>query len=149
MADDQIRAAAADQSVPELRTAPFSKPPPMAEARVALITTAALHRPDEDTIGGGDPSFRVIGGTGPLVLGHGSPNFDRSGWLADPNVILPVDRLAELAHQGRIGSVAARHLSFAGNQPDAVLATILLDSGPAAAEVLREDGVQVALITGV
>jgi hypothetical protein len=39
-------------------------------------------------------------------------------------------------------------VSFAGNQPDDV-ATIRLDSGPAAAAVLRADGVDVALLTPV
>lgn len=149
MADELIRSAAADQPVPSFGDTPFTEPPPLSEARVALVTTAALHRTDDRAIGGGDQSFRVIDGTGTTVLGHGSPNFDRSGWLADPNVVFPIDRLAELAAAGRIGSVASRHLSFAGNQPDLTLSTLRLDSGPAAAKLLRDDGVQVALITGV
>ena len=84
-----------------------------------------------------------------LVLGHGSPNFDRSGWLVDPNVVFPLDRLRELASEGRIGSVADRHITFAGNQPGETLATITLDSGPAAAALLREDGVDIVLLTPV
>ncbi len=83
-----------------------------------------------------------------LRLGHWSPNFDRSGFAADLNVVYPIDRLEELAAAGVIGRVAPHHLSFAGNQPDDV-ATIRLDSGPAAAEVLRHDGVDVVLLTPV
>jgi hypothetical protein len=47
-----------------------------------------------------------------------------------------------------IGSVADRHVSFAGNQPDDV-ATIRMDSGPAAAAALKADGVDVVLLTPV
>ena len=62
------------------------------------------------------------------MLGHWSPNFDRTGFTLDLNVVYPIDRLEELAEQGVIGSVADRHVSFAGNQPDDV-ATIRMDSG--------------------
>jgi D-proline reductase (dithiol) PrdB len=149
MADGSIRTAAAKQPVPEFESTPFVIPPPLTRARVAIVTTAALHTAEQPAHSAGDQSFRVITGTDELFLGHTSPNFDRSGWLIDPNVVLPVDRLAELASEGRIGSVAPRHLAFAGNQADATLATIRLDSGPAAAALLLGDGVQVVLITGL
>ena len=83
-----------------------------------------------------------------LVLGHWSPNFDRSGFTMDLNVVFPIDRLEELAAAGVIGDVAPRHLAFAGNQPDDV-ATIRMDSGPAAAQELLADGVDVVLLTPV
>jgi D-proline reductase (dithiol) PrdB len=149
MSDASIRAAAAGMPVPEFDSTPFVRPPRLSEARVALVTTAAVYAHEHEPVHGGDPSFRILAGADGLTLGHGSPNFDRSGWLFDSNVILPVDRLHELADAGRIGSVAPRHLSFAGNQPDGTLATLTLDSGPAAAAVLREDGVDVVLITPV
>lgn len=135
--------------MPDFPTTPFTGPPSLREARVALVTTAAIHGPRDQPIGRGDQSFRVIEGGTRLFLGHSSQNFDRSGWLADPNVVLPIDRLNELAADGRIGSVGERHLSFAGNQHDLTLSTVRLDSGPAAAKLLRDDGVQVVLITGV
>lgn len=149
MGDEQIRAAAVSNPVPDFDGTPFVRPPDLAEARVAIVTTAALHSPDQSPLNGGDQSFRVLESGDRLILGHGSPNFDRSGWLIDTNVILPVDRLRELADEGWIGSVAPRHLAFAGNQPDHTMTTISLDTGPAAAELLRRDGVDVALITPV
>ena len=82
------------------------------------------------------------------MLGHWSPNFDRTGILLDLNVVYPIDRLEELAERGTIGAVAERHVSFAGNQPDDV-ATIRLDTGPAAAAALRDDGVDVVILTPV
>lgn len=149
MADEAIRAAAERQPVPRFEVTARTQPPPLPEARVALVTTAALHAPDDEGLPGGDQSFRVIRAGQQVVLGHGSPNFDRSGWLADPNVVFPVDRLDELAAEGRIGAVASQHVAFAGNQPDVTLSTLRLDSGPAAARLLRDEGVHVALITGV
>ena len=75
-------------------------------------------------------------------------NFDRSGFAADLNVVYPIDRLEELAADGTLGAVAPHHLSFAGAQPD-TLAAIRLDSGPAAARRLLNDGVDVVLLTPV
>jgi D-proline reductase (dithiol) PrdB len=147
--DASIRAGARELPVPELGPTPFVRPPAPAQARVALVTTAALHAQGEQPARGGDPSFRVVGRGSRLVLGHESPNFDRSGWLADANVVFPLDRLAELAAEGLIGSVGRRHLAFAGNQQHETLTAIALDSGPAAARLLREDGVDVVLLTPV
>lgn len=63
--------------------------------------------------------------------------------------VLPADRLAELAADGTIGSVATNHLSFMGAQTDETFATLRLDTGPAAAQLLRDDGVDVVLLTPV
>jgi D-proline reductase (dithiol) PrdB len=62
--------------------------------------------------------------------------------------VFPIDRLRELADADRIGSVAPRHLSFMGAQHE-TLTTMRLDSGPAAAKLLRRDGVDVVVLTGV
>jgi D-proline reductase (dithiol) PrdB len=135
--------------VPELGEPAFLQPPRVAEARVAIVTTAALHEPGAPPPRGGDPSFRVVGDAADLCLAHESPNFDRSGWLYDPNVVFPVDRLRELAAAGSIGAVSDAHLSFAGNQQPETLSTIVLDSGPAAAALLREHEVDVVVLTPV
>ena len=149
MSDAIIRARAADTAVPTFDVTPFVTPPPLYEASVAIVTTAALRLPGEQLLRGGDHSFRVVGSDDQPALGHGSPNFDRTGWLLDPNVVFPVDRLRELAADGLIGSVAPRHLSFAGNQQDETLTSIKLDSGPAAAALLAADGVDVVVLTPV
>ncbi|MEY4338538.1 MAG: putative D-proline reductase gamma subunit, partial [Actinomycetota bacterium] len=108
-----------------------------------------LHTPDDEGFTSTDTSYRFIDRSRrDLVLGHWSPNFDHTGIALDLNVVYPIDRLEELAARGVIGSVAERHLSFAGNQPDDV-STLRLDSGPAAAAALRHDGVDVVLLTPV
>jgi D-proline reductase (dithiol) PrdB len=147
--DDEVRASVADIPVPDLPPCAFVQPPVLADARVAIVTTGGLHTTDEGAWEAGDQSFRILRGeTGELVLGHRSPNYDRLGFLQDPNVILPVDRLVELADDGTIGSVAEQHISFQGGQ-GGNLSTITLDSGPAAAKVLSADDVDVVLITPV
>ena len=49
-----------------------------------------------------------------IMMSHISTNFDRSGFVQDHNVVLPLDRLRELAAEEKIGSVARFHYSFMG-----------------------------------
>jgi D-proline reductase (dithiol) PrdB len=83
-----------------------------------------------------------------LKLGHLSPNFDRSGFASDINVVYPVDRLHELVERGVIGSVASHHYAFAGNQPD-TLSELRHDTGPQCARRMLDEGVDVVLLTPV
>jgi D-proline reductase (dithiol) PrdB len=83
-----------------------------------------------------------------VTIAHASLNFDRTGLLEDLNVVLPIDRLDELAANGTIGSVASTHYSFMGAQGDE-MSTIRLDSGPTVARALRQDRVDVVLLTPV
>ena len=148
-ADTPMRSHAATLPAPEFADPAFVTPVELADAKVAIVTSAALHRAEDDAFTQGDVSFREIPrGARDLVLGHWSPNFDRAGFTADLNVVFPIDRLEELAERGVIGSVADSHYSFAGNQPDDV-AMIIHDSGPAAAAALKADGVDVVLLTPV
>ena len=89
------------------------------ERRVALISTAGLHRRGDRPFNGGAGAteYRVIPAEtagGDLVMSHISVNFDRSGFRQDLNVVLPLDRLKELAAERAIGSVAEFHYSFMG-----------------------------------
>ena len=136
--------------VPEFENPAFNQPPTLKDARVAIVTSAALSRK------GGlakwtldDTHFETIPAEArDLELGHVSPNFDRAGFHADINCVYPIDRLNELAAKGVIGSVANFHYAFAGNQPDSV-STLRLDSGPACAKQMLADGVDVVLLTPV
>lgn len=147
--DQAMRAHSAGLPAPEFRDPAWVTPAPLASASVAIVTSAALHTADDRRFSAADTGYRFIArDRRDLVLGHWSPNFDRAGMAMDLNVVYPIDRLEELAERGVIGAVAPRHLSFAGNQPDD-LATIRLDTGPAAAAALRADGVDVVLLTPV
>lgn len=149
VSDESIRAAYERIDVIDYGPTVSTPAPPLARARIAIVTTAGL-RPD----GGGSwtdgQGFTVLPHTErALTLAHASSNFDRSGLAADLDVVYPVDRLDELAATGHIGSVASQHLSFMGAQLDHTFTTLLLDTGPAAAKVLRDDGVDVVLLTPV
>ncbi len=137
----------AQAPVPDPR---FNRPAkPLSESRVAIVTTAGLRLADQDRFGGGDQSFRILPPeTKGVILGQISPNFDRSGFIIDPNVIYPIDRLKEMMAEGRIGSLAPRHIAFLGAQGES-LSTIVMDTGPAAAKLLKDDGVDVVLMTPV
>ncbi len=148
MADRDVKAMTADIETPLFETTAFTTPPPLRGATVAIVTTASLHHADQDDFTPGDTGYRVLDGSRrDFMIGHWSPNFDTIGFAADMNVVFPLDRLDELAAAGTIGRVASRHLSYAGNQFD--LSAVRLDSGPAGARRLRDDGVDVVLLTPV
>lgn len=148
MADHDVKAMSADIETPVFETTAFTSPPALADATVAIVTTASLHHADQDDFAPGDTGYRVLDGTRrDFMLGHWSPNFDAIGFAADMNVVFPLDRLDELAADGTIGRVADQHLSYAGNQFD--LSAVRLDSGPAGAKQLLAAGVDVVLLTPV
>lgn len=150
-ADADIRARVGDVPAPVFTSTPAVTAPALAGARVAIVTTAGLRSAGDVTLWQpSDGSFTVLPADDRDVqLSHFSPNFDRTGFAADINVVYPVDRLAAMAETGEIGSVANQHLSFMGAQTDATFSTILLDSGPAAARVLLDDDVDVVLLTPI
>lgn len=88
----------------------------LAEARVALLSTAGLHRRGDRPFAVGESGYRLIAGEtmANVVMSHISTNFDRTGFQQDLNMVFPLDRLNELAAEGMIGSVAAYHYSFMG-----------------------------------
>ena len=148
MADKDIKALTADIDTPVFDAAAFTTPPRLSQATVALVTTASLHHPGQDDFAPADTGYRVLDGSRrDLMSGHWSPNFDTIGFAADVNVVFPIDRLHELAADGTIGGVADQHLSYAGNQFD--LSAVRLDSGPAGAQFLKRQGVDVVLLTPV
>ncbi|HUO85897.1 MAG TPA: glycine/sarcosine/betaine reductase selenoprotein B family protein [Thermoanaerobaculia bacterium] len=127
---------------------------PIADCRVALVTSAGLVPPGEppfDTaVRGGDVSCRIIAGDAEvqaLQELQRSEAFDHSGIERDRNLALPLDRLRELAEEGAIGEVAPRHLSFMGSitAPGRLVGR----TAPEAAALLVADAVDVALLVPV
>ncbi len=148
MADHDVKAMSADIETPVFEQRAFTKPKPLSEAKVAIVTTASLHHPDQEDFAPADTGYRVLDGSRrDYVTGHWSPNFDAVGFAYDINTVFPIDRLDELAADGVIGSVADQHLAYAGNQFD--LSAIRLDTGPAGGRWLVEQGVDVVLLTPV
>jgi D-proline reductase (dithiol) PrdB len=134
--------------LPSFESTPWTPPPPLREARIAIVTTAGLHRKEDARFAGGAADYRIIPGDiepATLVMSHGSVNFDRSGFQQDVNVVFPLDLLRELAAAGEIGSVAAWHYSFMG----ATDPTRMQDAGREVGRLLRQDGVTGALLVPV
>ena len=145
---EQLRHGIANLECPVFEETPFVTGPPLARRRVALVNSAAM-------IERGAQPFRVDGGewrpiprtapTTDLLVSHVSINFDRSGFQRDINVVHPIDRLAELASAGVIGSVADTHFTVMGSDDPA-------DLGDAASHMvaaLRSDHVDAVVFTPV
>jgi len=149
MSDTMVRSGVAGLPVPEFENPAFACPPALSEATVAIVTTAGLVPPGEPSWKPNDESYRVLKREDrDFELKHLSPNFDRVGFIADINVVLPIDRLEEMARAGEIGGVSETHLSFMGAQNE-TMASIRNDTGPLAAKLLKEAGVDVVLLTPV
>ena len=118
------------------RTAPFKKTPwveapKLTDSRVAIITTAAIHRHDDRPFTGHEGDYRVIPGDvdyRDLAMTHSSVNFDRSAYQQDVNVCFPLEHMRALVDSGEIGSVGEWHYSFMGS-------TVPFRMEPAAKEV--------------
>jgi len=130
-------------------TTPFHRPPkPLAQSKVAIVTTAGLHLHGDRPFVPADPSFRRIPSDvrgDDLLQTHNSIGFDRTGVMADVNVVFPIDRLREMVAEGRIGSLGTAFYSFMGAQRDA--SVIKSTTAPEVAARLLEDGVDVVLLT--
>ena len=98
-------------------TQPWAEGPPLSERRVAIVTSAGLHRVGDQAFAMVDLSYRVIPGSvvaDDLTMTHSSVHFDRTGFREDVNLVFPIDRLRELEAEGVIGSVADYHFSLMG-----------------------------------
>jgi hypothetical protein len=139
----------------EIPWTPLGKP--LAEARVALVSTAALALNDDtpfDQEGErrnpwwGDPTFRVLPSdtrTGDAKSYH--MHIDTSVPQEDLDSVMPLARLAELEAEGFIGASAPSHYSFMGY----ILKEkeLLERSAPAVIERMKAEGVDAVLLVPV
>ncbi len=138
----------ADLPCPSFDKNPWATGPELSKRRVALVSTAGLHRRGDRPFTGMEGDYRVIPShtsAQDLVMTHISTNFDRTGFGQDWNVVFPLDRLHELARKQFIGSVADFHYSFMGATAPEQMA------GPAQnlAKLLRGEHVDAAFLVPV
>ena len=130
-------------------TAPYTRlASPLPACRLAIVTTAGLHRRGDRPFGPGEQTYRVIRSDTPaadILQSHTSLGFDRVPTMRDLNICFPVDRLRELIARGEMGGTGPNHYSFMGAQRD--LKRVHEETGPEVGRRLRDEGVQVALIT--
>jgi D-proline reductase (dithiol) PrdB len=125
---------------------------PLERATVALVTTAGVHLaadpPFDMDDPDGDPTFRVIPAGAPraaITITH--KYYDHAAADRDLNVVLPVDRLRELAQERRIGAVAPRIYGFMGHVDGRHLATLMERTAPDVAARLVADGADAVFLT--
>ncbi len=129
--------------------APWIAPKDLRESRVAIVSTAGLHRRSDQPFVPGAIDYRLLPGDvdfADVVVSHISTNFDRSAFQQDPNIWFPLDRLREMASSGEIDAVANWHYSFMGAQPNH---EALAPTGEEVGALLAKDEVDVALLIPV
>jgi len=122
------------------------------QCKVALVTTAGIHhrsqRPFDMHDPDGDPSWRKLDGKSlfhEFSITH--DYYDHTDAERDPNIILPLERLKEFADEGRIGSLAKNHYSFMGHIDGRHIATLINKTAREVAVMLRDDDVDLVLLT--
>ena len=127
---------------------------PVAEAKFALVTTAALHLreqpPFDHGIRGGDCSFRELPNdvnVNQLKIAHRSSAFDQTGALQDRNLVFPLDRFRELMERKAVGALNHRHFSFMGSIT--APRRLISETAPAVAKFLHQDQVDAVFLVPV
>lgn len=138
-----------EKECPVFDNEPFISGPALEDRRVAIVTTAGLHRRKDKNFLLQDTGYRVIPGDidlNDIVMTHTSVNYDRTGFQQDINVVFPLDRLRELEDEGKIGSIGKFHYSLmgAGWLPHEIKPTCHELAG-----LLREDNVNAVLLVPV
>jgi D-proline reductase (dithiol) PrdB len=96
----------------------------------------------------GDPTYRVIPWNTPrdqLCITH--DYYDHRDADKDVNIVLPLDRLQELANSGVIGEAAPLHYSFMGHIDGRHVARLLTETAPEVARRLKHEEVDAVVLT--
>jgi D-proline reductase (dithiol) PrdB len=106
----------AERPCPDFGDPTWAAPPPAAERRVAIVSTAGLIQRGDRPFGLGAADYRVIDTErdADLLMTHISTNFDRSAFLQDHESVFPVGALNAAAADGAIQARARYHFSFMG-----------------------------------
>ncbi len=134
--------------VPVTPPSVFTKPTkPMNEWTVALATAAGVHLKSQERFNlAGDFTWRKIPSDTPadqLMVSHGG--YDNSDVNKDINCMFPIERIHELVKAGIIGKEAPFHAGFMGGGGN--IEKFTNETGPAIAQMLKDEGVDAALIT--
>jgi D-proline reductase (dithiol) PrdB len=125
---------------------------PIDECRLALITTGGVHLksqvPFDMADPAGDPSFREIPANtarSDLTITHNY--YDHRDAEKDINIVFPIERVRTLAAAGDIGAVNHRHFSFMGHIIGPHLETLITETAPRVARMLKMDAVDIVILT--
>ena len=125
---------------------------PIYECRLALITTAGVHLKSQTPFNmkdpNGDPSYREIPAdicASDLTITHNY--YDHSDADRDINIVFPIERVQTLEESGDIGCINYRHFSFMGHITHHHIHTLVNDTVPIVVDMLKTDGVDIAILT--
>ncbi len=131
---------------------PWAEPrKPLTESRVGLVVAACMTMPGQPPFEadkpGNDPSVRIVPSvTDPdtLVNTYPAQAFDHAGLRADANLLVPLDRLREMAVAGEIGALGPRTVSLCGHitKPDVLMA----ETAPGVARLFEDDKADVVML---
>ncbi len=125
--------------------APVTKP--MNEWVVGLATAAGVHLKSQERFNlAGDFTWRKIPNDTPedqLMVSHGG--YDNSDVNKDINCMFPISRIHELVADGVIGAAAPFHAGFMGGGGN--IEKFTNETGPAVAEMFKEEGVDAVIVT--
>ena len=137
------RSFISDLKLPSFEYLAWTPPVPAQSRRVSIVSTAAVSRRGEKPFSWLAKDHRSFHRTDrDLVMTHVAVEFDRSAWQQDLNVIIPLDRLEEMAESGEIGSVADGHYSFMG----AADPVTMEKSARAVADQMKHEGVNTVFL---
>jgi D-proline reductase (dithiol) PrdB len=131
----------------------------LADTRVALLTSAGLYvdgrqapfdvERERREPAWGDPGWRRLPDGVPAgALGMAHLHVNHADVLADRNVALPLDVLAELAAGGLVGGASPEHVSVMGYQEHG-LRGWREETAPAIVELLRQQGTDAVVLAPV
>lgn len=117
------------------------------KSRICLVSTAGVHLKTEEPFNlDGDATFRVIPAeVSPRELAIAHAHYDHSDADADINCVFPIQRLRQMADEGKIGSLTGRHFSMGYSQAFKEIREVAVPA--IVAEVTREKA-DIALLTG-
>lgn len=125
---------------------------PLSACSVALVTTAGVHLRDDAPFDmndkEGDSTYRVIPrdtARDHLCITH--DYYDHRDADKDVNIVLPLDRLRELAEEEIIGAVAPFHYSFMGHIDGRQVPRLLAETAPEVAQRLKREQVDAVVLT--
>jgi len=125
---------------------------PLAESKIALITTAGIHhrsqKPFDMADPQGDPTYRILDRdtiVSDYTITH--DYYDHRDADTDLNIVLPIKRISEMQTAGVIGTVAKKHYSFMGHIMGSYVPDLVGIKAPEVAALLAEDRVDAVLLT--
>ncbi len=128
---------------------PLSKP--LADCRIALVTTGGVHLqsdpPFDMSDKQGDPSFRRFPATvnvADLQITH--DYYDHRDADEDINLVIPFDILREFQAAGRLGPAADYFYSFMGHLEPPHVETLINETAQVVAQELKQQAVDVVLL---